>query len=113
EVALAGVADRRILLRDDDDEIVVTRRRLDRAHGCLAPDLERPDMAGQLDLGPERDHGVLTGGLCVLGHLLARSLRHISPFGVMSELRSACRTSLPSPFPPTASFARALQELHE
>jgi hypothetical protein len=31
EIALAGIADRGVLLRDDDDQVVVPRRRLDRA----------------------------------------------------------------------------------
>ena len=68
EILLARVANGRIALRDDDDQIVVAGRGFDRANRRFATDLERPDVPGQLDLGPQRNDGVLTSSLGVLGH---------------------------------------------
>jgi len=63
KVALPRVTDRRIPLRDDDDQVVVPSRSLDGADRCLTTDLERPDMAGQLDLGAKRNDRILTLGV--------------------------------------------------
>src|SRR5678815_638337 len=77
KVALAGIPDSRIFLRDDDNQVVVARRRFDRPHRRLATDLEWPHVAGQLHLGPEWDHGVLARSLGMFRHD-SSSLRRFS-----------------------------------
>src|SRR4029079_2628746 len=91
---LARIANGWILLRDDDDQIVIACRGFDRADRSFAPDFKWPDVAGQLHLGAERNDGVLTGGLGVLGH--RGSLQSTTLQLLCSRLRSFCTSEISS-----------------